>query len=237
MLALICLQCAQFQAKIYTDWESTTTAAPYFVNDVSTEQSTTYIMDYTDMPYDTEFEVEYDVEWYNMNEDIRVTDSKRAGLPNTDYYMNDYKVGGGLYIDGDDRTVMISAKEYILKNIHYFDVSPLPIENNRYRNLQICRVGSFPSQEGRFKKVNLCYKPQNYREQSPFITTIETKRFGNCQLRWDVEHNVASITLYIALGIIAVALILGLLTKGAKMGYKKYVALRSGSIDAEYQHI
>ena len=222
------MQCANLQANQYS------TDGPYY----STVRLTTDGTDYEDMPYETEYEAEYTVEWNNIDRDIRCTEEMRSGFETTSSYYGNRdcdQIGRSLYIDGEDRTVMISAKKYLLKNIHYFDISPLKADN--FREIHICRVGSFPSQEGGMKKINLCYKPQNWYSDSPFITTIQTKRFGNCDIRFEVEHKVASITLYVGLSILAVILAIGFLTKGAMMGYRKIVSMKTGSLNNDYQHI
>ena len=231
----MCMQCANIEAQRYLNATTETTTDAN--ESTKSEPLTTYVIDYEDMPYETEYDAEYIVDWNQMDSDIRRTEEMRyiqTTYDNSNYDRN--PIGEYLYINGEDRTVLISAKEYLLKNIRYFDISPLKPDS--FRDLRICRIGSFPSQEGGVKKINLCYKPQSYYyNQSPFITSIESKRFGNCEIRFEVEHKVASISLYIALGIVAVALVIGLLVKGTKMGYKKFVSMRAGTINNDYQHI
>ena len=218
--------------------EETSTLSDFFVS--PPRQTTEYVIDYEEMPYESEFDVEYTVDWFAMNRDIYWILQKR--LNSLEYFdVPSLQPGAKLYINGDDRKVTISAKEYLLKNVNFFNISPL--KTSDFRNLHICRVGTFQSEDDDFIKVNLCVKASDeeytssYVPPSPFVITTESKKFGNCEIRFEVEHKVASITLYVVLSILAVVFVIGFIIKGTQKGYRKFVSLRTRPATADYQHI
>lgn len=190
------------------------------------------------MHYEAEFDVEYSVDWVNMFSDIKYIKDMRLGTATINRDGVEFEPGELLYINGDDRAVMISVKEYLLKNVDFFDISPLKIEE--YSNLQICRVGKFPTKDEGIIKINLCIRPVNpwfvqNLPKSPFVKSTVTKRFGDCVIRFKVEHKAASIALYVVLCILSVIFVIGFLIKGSRKSYRKFVSLRKRINTAEYQ--
>ena len=104
-------------------------------------------------------------------------------------------------------TILLTIKEFFIKNPDFFDISPLDQDN--FKNIVICRVAQFPNEEEAFQKVNLCFDP--YVELDSDQKSNQTKEiqrksmnFRDFVITWDgtdeYVYQVASYTIWIISG-------------------------------------
>lgn len=198
-------------------------------------------------PYYTEFDEEYNIEWYNMRDDIskiiEIEMIRNGSLTTTtDYYeysrgrknSNDNFIAGErLFIDGDDQTLLVNIKNYLIANIKFFDVSPLNLNN--YQNVKVCRIAGFRNQNNMSRLVKLCYVPNSFN-QSPYIRTERVMRFGNVDIHWEEDRQVISIIIYVLAGLVALGALIFLLVIGGNRLYKKFGSNNSARAN-EYQAV